>query len=739
MEKIQLLAPAGNFTALVAAVSNDADAIYLGSKLFNARRLAGNFNQEELKKAVQYAHLHDVKIFLTLNTLIKNNEIAPFLNQVSIAAQYGVNAVILQDLTFAPLIKKYFPLLKIHASTQATIMNSPSIQFWQKYVGVFVLAREVTKQQVREMFEKTNAHLEVFIHGHLCISYSGQCFISSLIGKRSGNRGLCASSCRKQYNGDHYLISAKDLCMIKNIPDVIESGAKTVKIEGRMKSAEYVATTTRAYRQQIDAYYERKPKSVTQETMKDLKLAFNREFTPGFFNEEKSIVDPLIPSKRGILLGKVSKGYLKVEDTLQLFDGLSTVFKGKKEGGFVRKIMTKERKEARRVMKGESVKLFVPGFKEGALVYLLSQHGGKNLLGEMKLVPISISIQVEENEHPEIIITVKQKSFSLKLNTKSTTPQKHPLRKEEMEKEVRKYQSDIFRIESIDIQTDNSFIPKSEITTFRKELDQRILDFLIPAYSEKLIIPSPTYLNTTAKEKKLHVQVYSLNDVLKAISAGAAIIYYDIFADDFVQARNYTRGKTEFFAFTPMVVSDEDCQKVKEIVFQTKPDGILINNIGLLQLNLPCRIVLGYQLNIFNDQQLQFYNYPAIASLELNAKELSSFRNKEKIIYYAHGNPVVMTFKESFNVNHLTDKKKYTFRLRKTKTGATEMLYSRTIGLLQHTPEILQAGISQLYLDLEKDVFELVQIYKKLLAGEKVAISTFKQDVTIGNLEKGVM
>src|SRR3989344_3607325 len=526
MDKLQLLSPAGTFDALVAAVSNGADAVYLGSKLFNARRLAGNFTTDDVKKAVQYAHLHNVKIFLTLNTLVKNHEIGPFLNQVCLAAQYGVNAVILQDLTFAPLIKKYFPLLKIHASTQATIMNSPSIQFWQKYVGVFVLAREVTKQQVREMFEKTNAHLEVFIHGHLCISYSGQCFISSLIGKRSGNRGLCASSCRKQYNGDHYLISAKDLCMIKNIPDVIESGAKTVKIEGRMKSAEYVATTTRAYRQQIDAYYERKPKSVTQETMKDLKLAFNREFTPGFFNEEKSIVDPLIPSKRGILLGKVSKGYLKVEDTLQLFDGLSTVFK--------------ERKEARRVMKGESVKLFVPGFKEGALVYLLSQHGGKNLLGEMKLVPISISIQVEENEHPEIIITVKQKSFSLKLNTKSTTPQKHPLRKEEMEKEVRKYQSDIFRIESIDIQTDNSFIPKSEITTFRTALDQRILDFLIPAYSEKLIIPSPTYLNTTAKEKKLHVQVYSLNDVLKAISAGAAIIYYDIFADDFVQARNYT-------------------------------------------------------------------------------------------------------------------------------------------------------------------------------------------------------
>ncbi|MEK6900465.1 MAG: peptidase U32 family protein, partial [Nanoarchaeota archaeon] len=188
MAKLQLLSPVGDFDCLVAAVSNGADAVYLGPKLFNARRLAGNFNNEELKKAIQYAHLHGVRVFVTLNTLIKNNEITPFLNQVSIVEQLGADAIILQDLSFAPLLKKHFPHLALHASTQSTIMNSAAVNFWKPYIDVFVLARELSKDQIKEIYKNTKAYLETFVHGHLCISYSGECLMCSLIGKRSGNR-----------------------------------------------------------------------------------------------------------------------------------------------------------------------------------------------------------------------------------------------------------------------------------------------------------------------------------------------------------------------------------------------------------------------------------------------------------------------------------------------------------------------------------------------------------------------
>src|SRR3989338_6199247 len=360
MNKLQLLSPAGSFDALKAAIHNGADAVYLGSKLFNARRLANNFTGDELKQAVQYAHLHNVKIYLTLNTLIKNHEIIALLNQISLAAQLGINALIMQDLTFAPLIKQHFPKLEIHASTQSTIMNSPSINYWKPYVDTFVLARELTKQEVKTIYEKTNANLEVFIHGHLCISYSGQCLISSLIGKRSGNRGLCASSCRKPYNGPNYLLSAKDLCMIENIQDVIASGAKTVKIEGRMKPAEYVGTTTKLYRKQIDNYYNNTPRAISQDTINQLRMAFNREFTPGYFNNEIKIVEQTYSSKRGIFLGTINNGQLTLEHDIELYDGIGIINHGKRTGDYIQKIIHNFQ-EVPSAKKGGTVKLIIPG------------------------------------------------------------------------------------------------------------------------------------------------------------------------------------------------------------------------------------------------------------------------------------------------------------------------------------------------------------------------------------------
>jgi len=780
------LSPAGTFAALVAAVSNGADAVYLGSKLFNARRLAGNFNNEELKKAFQYAHLHHVKVFLTLNTLIKNQEINAFLNQVSIAEHYGVDALILQDLTFAPLIKSYFPRMQIHASTQATIMNSAAVHYWQKDVDVFILARELTKQQVREIYDNTQAHLEVFVHGHLCISYSGQCLISSLIGKRSGNRGLCASSCRKQYNGDSYLLSAKDLCMIKNVKDVLESGARTIKIEGRMKSPEYAATATRLYRRQLDYYYNLKKvkvtdedindlkltfnrevtdedindlkltfnrevtdedindlkltfnREVTDEDINDLKLTFNREFTSGYFNHETKIVDPVIPSKRGIFLGQVQNGYLELKENIELFDGLSCVYKGKKEGDFVKKIVTLQGREIIKAEKGMTVKLFIPGFIPGAQVYLLSQHQGKNLLGENKKVKISLKLEIKETEVPKITITVKDKKIIYLLNSPASKALKHPLAESDLKQQLEKFRSDIFLLQNIEVSTDCSFIPKSELTLFRKELDSLLLDELAPITSEQKKIEPPLFKASAGTKRILQVRVYSKEDALLAVKAGADVIYYDALAADAAEAAAEIKGKAAFFLYTPMALTDTEVQHLQQIVTKIKPNGLMANNVGVLELEFAGEIILGPQMNIFNGQQLAVYGHPAVASLELNLTELAAFVQKEKLIYYAHGRPVVMTFKEEFNTSLLTDKKGYTFPLRKTN-HSTEMLYSKTLALLQHTQRLLDAGITQLYLDLEKDVFQIVDYYKKVLQGKNPSAGKLKRNATIGNLAKGVM
>lgn len=732
--KPQLLAPVGSWDTLIAAVSNGADAVYLGTKLFNARRLADNFRPEELKKAVQYAHLHRVKVYITLNTLIKNNEIGPFLNQISSIEQAGADAVILQDLTFAPLIKEQFPNLEIHASTQATIMNTAAVEFWQKYVAVFVLARELTKQQIRRMYDATHAKLEVFVHGHLCSSYSGQCLISSLIGKRSGNRGLCASACRKPYNGDKYLISAKDLCLIENVNDVIESGAMTLKIEGRMKPAEYVGATTKYYRQQIDH-----AQTVSPQTITNLKMAFNREFTSGYFNNQKTIIDPLIPSNRGILLGTVRQGKLFLEADLHCYDGIGIVYQGKRTGEYVHEIF-KDAEQVTAAKKGDMITLTMPAFRNGAKVFLTSKHQGQDLRGKKELLPVQISLVIKQEQKPEVLLSVQDKIHRFQLQALAQPPQKHPLTSEQLKIELQKFQSNIFSLSNIAIQTDNSFVPKSILTQLRNDLDQIILDLCVPIQKEKKALPLPQFPSQAAVEKKLHVRVYSLSGVEEAAVHGADVIYYDVFAADAAKAISIAHAfQTKLFLHTPMVMTDSDMKLCVKNIKQLQPDGLLINNVGLLNFDFNCAKVLGYQMNIFNDNQLQFYGLPAIASLELTAQELTAFKNKKDLIYFAHGYPVVMTFREDLATNSLHDQKGYTFKVRRTATQATEMLYSRSLGLLQHTPKLLDAGITQLFLDVEQDVGALTHAYKELLAGKRVDVAKFKHNVTVGNLEKGVM
>ncbi|MDP3989928.1 MAG: DUF3656 domain-containing protein [archaeon] len=738
MNKLILLAPVGDFESLVAAIHNGADAVYLGPKLFNARRLAGNFTIDQLKKVIQYAHLYQVKVYLTLNTLIKNNEIGAFLNQVSIAQQFGADAIILQDLTFAPLIKKHFPNLEIHASTQATIMNSSSIKYWQKYVDQFVLTRELTKKEVRTIFDKTKAKLEIFVHGHLCSSYSGQCLISSLIGKRSGNRGMCASSCRKQYNGENYLLSAKDLCMIGNIKDIVDSGATTVKIEGRMKPAEYVATTTKAYREQIDSLISGHNKPITNEKINELKMAFNREFTPGYFNDETKIIDQTYSAKRGVFLGTVRNGLLHLEENLELHDGVGIIEKGKRVGDYVKKIIVNGA-EINTAKKGEDVKLSINGFRNGAKIYLMTKNQGNGLLINKK-IPLKIVVSVRETTPVIINVVARDKELEIVLSTIAKKPERHPLTEELLSKEMEKYESDIFIIDKLTIDTDNSFVAKSALTTFRKELDQKILDFLYPINLEKETITHPSFIPLKGTNKIIHVKVYSVNDVREAVNAGADIIYYDAFAKDLEDAMTIVHGtKSKLYLHTPMVMTDKHIEQLQTIINKNKPDGVVANNVGVLGMGLKIPIILGYQMNIFNDNQLQVYNCLAVISIELNLKELQEFQNKKDLIFYAHGYPTVMTFKEHFDASSLTDKKGYTFRLRKTSTGTTEMLYSKAIGTLQHTPKVIRVGVTQFFLDLEKDVFNTISLYNRLIAGESVSVASFKRDVTIGNLEKGVM
>jgi len=284
MKQIELLAPAGSMANLKAAISRKADAVYLGLNLFSARAFASNFNETSLKKAVNLCKANNVKLYLTMNTLVKDNELKDFFSQLSSAYSAGIDAVIIQEISFLNIIKKNFPDLRVHISTQAGVINSEHANILPAADRI-TLARELTNTEIRTIKNNCRKELEVFCHGALCVSVSGSCLFSSLLGGRSGNRGQCAQPCRKKYNNCYHL-SLKDLCLIDRIPSLIAAGVDSLKIEGRMRTPYYVAAATEVYRKAIDSYYAG-DFTVTQEMKKKLYDAFNREFTEGWFSESK--------------------------------------------------------------------------------------------------------------------------------------------------------------------------------------------------------------------------------------------------------------------------------------------------------------------------------------------------------------------------------------------------------------------------------------------------------------------
>lgn len=257
IKKPELLSPVGSFETLIAAVANGADAVYLGGKNFSARQYASNFDDQELIKALEYCHLQGVKVYVTINTLLKENELKQILEYMIFLYNIGVDAFIIQDFGLLKVLQSIMPRVPIQSSTQMTIHSLEGVKLLEEQ-GFYrvVLARELTLGEIEDIVEKSNVEIKVFNHGALCISYSGQCLMSSIIGGRSGNRGRCAQPCRKKYrlvdlktqrqvkNAEGFLLSPKDLNTIEQIQYLIDSGVHSFKIEGRMKRPEYVAIVT---------------------------------------------------------------------------------------------------------------------------------------------------------------------------------------------------------------------------------------------------------------------------------------------------------------------------------------------------------------------------------------------------------------------------------------------------------------------------------------------------------------
>ena len=337
---VELLAPAGNISSFKAAINAGADAIYMGVGKYNARAMAQNFTIDEYIKCLDYAHIRGVKVYLTLNTLVEDSDIKEILDMLLKLYEYGLDAVILQDIGLANIIHKVFPDLHMHASTQMSVYSLEQVKFLEE-IGFkrVVLARELSLEEIKYIVNNTEVEIEVFIHGALCVSLSGQCLMSLSIGSRSANKGECAQPCRMKYElydfkdnklEDTYLLSKKDIYGLDILKDIIESNITSLKIEGRNKTPEYVAYVTSKYRKYIDLYNKNKNFKLDNDDQKNLLQIFNRSGkSHGYLKgvEYKNSITTMSPKNTGIFLGKVmeKKGKhikLKLESSIDLHDGI---------------------------------------------------------------------------------------------------------------------------------------------------------------------------------------------------------------------------------------------------------------------------------------------------------------------------------------------------------------------------------------------------------------------------------
>ena len=499
MKKIELLSPAGNMECLKNAVKAGADAIYLGGTLFSARAFAGNFNDTEIIEAIKYCHLYGVKVYVTCNILVYEREVEKFINYIRMLHQNNVDGIIIQDLGMVSLIREKFPNLELHASTQMHIHNLDGVKVCEK-LGLkrVVIARETPVDVIKNIVDNTSLEIEVFGHGSLCVSYSGECLFSSLIGNRSANRGSCTACCRLPYNilnkdnqklnEGNYPLSMKDLNSLDNLDKLIESGVSSLKIEGRMKSKEYVYVVTKIYREAIDSYYEQGKIIINHDLLDKLKRIFYREYTKGYlFNEDmNNIINSKYPNHQGITIGKVidyqnNYVFIKLNSDISIFDGLRIINDNFEYGHILNEFYLNKK------LVKEAHKNDIVSFKTNKKIPINSQvllTKDNSLIEEIekipdRKIPIKIDIKILKDKP----ITLKVLDSINEFILESTIPEvskKIPITKEIIKDKLSKLGNSIYYLEDIKINLDNNlFINMTMLNNLKRELIDKLNELRI--------------------------------------------------------------------------------------------------------------------------------------------------------------------------------------------------------------------------------------------------------------------
>ena len=571
-QRVELLAPAGSFDALVAAVENGADAVYLAGQHFGARKFAKNFTDEELRAGIDFAHVRGVKVFVTVNTLVFNEEFQDLVPFLATIREAGADAIIVQDLGVMKVLRDLYPDLPLHISTQATVHNSKGVKFLEDLGAErAILAREMTLKDIAGMKQKTGAELETFVHGALCYCYSGQCLMSSVIGERSGNRGACAYTCRLPYDmtaggqklpevEQKHVLSSKDLNQIESIPKLIEAGVTSFKIEGRMKRPEYVAVVTRAYRTAIDRHYAG-DFHVTDAEHKAVMAVFNREFTPGYLEgkEKWGFTSWDTDGNRGTPLGEVveaGRGYVKVKlfDELRVKDGISVLHMptwGHEAGGepeeygftvsqidFAGRWVTEARAGMVVSLKGNA-KASV-GDKVYKTADFETLETARATFQGLPLRRVGVETDVRVAVGEPILVRMRDPERGVAIEHRSdhvvAPARKAPLAERTVREQMEKLNETVFEHDRLDVRVEGAaFAPLSELNEARRAAVEK-LERAIAGARHRAPLPDLaekaasllSFPEVPRGEQKLRVAVnaWGLDNVRAALEGGAETVYF---------------------------------------------------------------------------------------------------------------------------------------------------------------------------------------------------------------------
>ena len=707
---MKIVAPAGNMERFYSAISATADEIYLGLKGFGARRNAENFTVEELKKAIDYAHLRGSRIFLTLNTIMTNREIELLYSTLKDLYNYGLDAIIVQDLGYAEYLHKNFPSIEIHGSTQMTVANYYEINYL-KELGFkrIVLPRELSFEEIKEIREHTDIELEVFVSGSLCISFSGNCYMSSFIGGRSGNRGMCAQPCRKEYKTScgekSYFLSPKDqLYGFDEIKKLQEIGVESIKVEGRMKDVSYVYETVSYFRNLINGI----------DKEENTHKLFNRGYSKGYFyDNDKNIMNRDYSYNMGEKIGEVVGKSIRLDEDIVSGDGITFVSKNYKNlgGTYINKIAYKNEK-------------LILNFPDGTKYIFrnynkrLNDEISKKLKSSDKKLEINFDLTAKLNEKLILKIYLKDENGNRILNleeiseTLTQKAQKRAISEEDINEKLSEIGDSEFTVKDIKVNIDeNIFIPLSELKNLKRnaveKFRERILSYFRRDLDRELKENNQEYFKLEIekdKPKDLEIRVIVSNE----------------------EQKNFLENIKNEYNIKEIYYRTYDIAK-QSMLGQHNLDNKLASNLYELLENKNSDVMLNWNMNIVNSYTINVLEKikkleSFIVSPEINfskIRELGKTRLKKALLIYSKlkGMTIDVDIADSKN-EIITNKENDKFNIIKNEYG-TEIFLDKPLNIINIMEDIKKLNIDIVALEFTTETIEDIKKVLKQLKTRK--------------------